>query len=248
MNRRIVCKVSALSGDVMLGNEASRDLWVRRTLASLPAGSSILDVGAGEQPYRSSAAHLVYAAQDVANYDGQGSGAGLQTGTWDYSGLDFVCDLLDIPEDKLYDAVLCTEVLEHVPDPVAALEKITRLVRPGGTLIITAPFASMTHFAPFHFSTGFNRYFYETHLKRLGCEITTLENNGGFFNYVGQEVSRSKRAYKQYVGRPAPLVERAIVGLAASILQRWAARDNKASPTPSAELATFGWHVIAKKT
>ena len=229
-------------------NETYRDLWVRRTLVAIPAGKALLDVGAGEQPYRSSANHLIYSAQDSANYDGHGSGEGLQTGTWDYSGLDFVCDLMEIPEDKTYDAVLCTEVLEHVPDPCAALDKLARLVRPGGTLIVTAPFASMTHFAPFHFATGFSRYFYETHLPRLGFEITSLENNGGFFDYVAQEMGRSKRVYRTHIDSRPPLLERAIVKLATSVMRRWAKRDaGKHQGRGSAELATFGWHVIATK-
>lgn len=227
-------------------NEVARDTWVRRVLADVPAGSSLLDVGAGEQPYKSSARHLVYAAQDIANYDGTGSGVGLQTGSWNYEGLDFVCDLLDIPEDKSYDAVLCTEVLEHVPDPVAALEKLARLVCPNGQLILTAPFCSFTHFAPYHFCTGFNRYFYETHLGRLGFDVRFIANNGGFFDYVGQEIARAKGVYKRYIGKRPPFLERLCVQLAATIMRRWARRDQKTA-FGSAELATFGWHVIAVK-
>src|SRR5207249_5992906 len=38
-----------------------------------------------------------------------------------------------------FDIVLCTEVIEHTPDPRAALREVTRLVRPGGTLVVTTP-------------------------------------------------------------------------------------------------------------
>lgn len=231
-----------------LGNQASREQWVRSVLASIPAGQSLLDVGAGEQPYRSSASHLTYLAQDVARYDGLGSGEGLQTGSWDCSKVELVCDLLDIPEDRQYDAVLCTEVLEHVPDPVAALKKMARLVRPGGRLIVTAPFASFTHFAPYHYATGFSRYFYETHLPDLGFEITTLENNGGFFDYLAQEMGRSKTVYRTYMGKRPPVLDHALMKLASAIVRRWARRDQMAArERGSAELATFGWHIIATK-
>ncbi len=130
-------------------NESSRVAWIERTLAKLPAGARILDAGAGERPFRRFCSHLNYVSQDFAGYDGQGDGAGLQTSTWNQEGLDFVCDITAVPQpDASFDAVLCTEVLEHVPDPVAALRELSRLVRVGGHLVLTAPFCSLTHFAP----------------------------------------------------------------------------------------------------
>ncbi|MFN3644594.1 MAG: class I SAM-dependent methyltransferase, partial [Gemmobacter sp.] len=103
-----------------MNNEAFRRAWLARTLAALPAGSSLIDVGAGECQYKPLCAHLDYVAQDIAQYDGRGDAVGLQTGAWTFAQIDIVCDLLDIPEDRQFDTVLCTEVLEHVPDPVAA--------------------------------------------------------------------------------------------------------------------------------
>jgi SAM-dependent methyltransferase len=38
-----------------------------------------------------------------------------------------------------FDVVLCTEVLEHVPDPLAALRGLRRLLAPGGTLVLSTP-------------------------------------------------------------------------------------------------------------
>lgn len=38
-----------------------------------------------------------------------------------------------------FDLVLCSEVLEHVPDPGRALLEIARILRPGGTAIVTTP-------------------------------------------------------------------------------------------------------------
>src|SRR5206468_2559034 len=104
---------------------------------------------------------------------------GLQMTAWDYGKLDIVSDIAAIPEpDGSFDAILCSEVLEHVPDAVKVIGELARLLRSGGTLILTAPFNSMTHFAPYHFSTGFSRYFYEHHLPASGLTIEELSHNG----------------------------------------------------------------------
>lgn len=224
----------------LMTNEEFRFAWVRERLKEIPDGFSILDVGAGECLYKPDASHLSYVAQDLAQYDGRGNGAGLQTQSWDTSQIDIVCDLLDIPEDTLYDAVLCSEVLEHVPDAPAALRKISRLVRPGGRLIVTAPFVSMTHFAPQHFATGFSRYFYEYHLPRAGLTITRMDANGTMFELAAQEFDRGLDLVATYSGRPLNSLERRLAGR----LTRKIAAFGRVYPQASA-VGLFGWNVLA---
>lgn len=53
-------------------------------------------------------------------------------------------DLEAMPfEDESFGTVLCTEVLEHVPNPDKALAEIRRVLRPGGILIGSVPARSM---------------------------------------------------------------------------------------------------------
>ena len=224
-------------------NAATRDAWVAQALAALPAGARLLDAGAGECQYKKHCGHLKYVAQDNAVYDGKGD-TGLQTGSWDFSQIDIVSDILDIPEpDASFDAVLCTEVLEHLPDPVRAVDEMARLLRPGGTFIITAPFWSLTHFAPYHYATGFNRYFYEFHLGRLGFDIVEMTPNGNFFECVGQEVRRVAEMADRFAGgdKPTPL-ELNAMQVVLAMVERMSAHDSG-----SPEMLHFDCQVRAVK-
>ena len=147
---------------VGMQNESNRIKWLEKTLKKIPKNSKILDAGAGEQQFKKFCSHLNYVSQDFAQYNGDGDGKGLQTDVWDQTQLDIVCDIIAIPEpDNSFDAVLCTEVFEHLPNPILAIKEFSRLIRYNGYLIITSPFCSLTHFSPYHYSTGFNSYFYE---------------------------------------------------------------------------------------
>jgi SAM-dependent methyltransferase len=224
-------------------NAATRDAWVAEALAALPAGARLLDAGAGECQYKKHCGHLKDVAQDVAVYDGKGD-TGLQTGSWDFSQIDIVSDILDIPElDASFDAVLCTEVLEHLPDPVRGLDEMARLLRPGGTFIITAPFWSLTHFAPYHYATGFNRYFYEFHLGRLGFDIVEMTPNGNFFECVGQELRRVAEMGQRFAGGDKPTqLELHATQIVLAMVERMSARD-----TGSPEMLHFDYQVRAVK-
>jgi SAM-dependent methyltransferase len=237
--------LTADQGQYVVGtkNAATRDAWVAKVLAELPAGARLLDAGAGECQYKKHCGHLKYVAQDVAVYDGKGD-TGLQTGSWDFSQIDIVSDILDIPEpDASFDAVLCTEVLEHLPDPIRALDEMARLLRPGGVFIITAPFWSLTHFAPYHYATGFNRYFYEFHLGRLGFDIIDMVPNGNFFECVGQELRRVADMAQRFSGgdKPTPL-ELHATQVVLAMVERMSARD-----TGSPEMLHFDYQLRAVK-
>ena len=43
-----------------------------------------------------------------------------------------------LPED-LFDLILCTEVVEHIPDSQAAITQMHRLLKPGGVLVLSTP-------------------------------------------------------------------------------------------------------------
>lgn len=223
-------------------NELLRDRWLGKTLKKIPAGLTLLDAGAGESQYKKYCSHLNYIAQDFGQYNGDGD-VGLQMGNWDNSKLDIVSDITAIPlPDASVDVIMCTEVFEHIPDPLAALKEFNRLIRPGGYLIITAPFVSFTHFAPYHFATGFNRFFYEKHLETNDFMIEELEKSGNYFEFLGQENRRIKSIALKYTNHKINFFEKVIIHLNLYILQRLSRKDKGSS-----ELLCYGIHVFARK-
>lgn len=56
-------------------------------------------------------------------------------------GTFYVADIRDLSfiASQTIDNVLCTEVLEHIPDPTRCIEEFFRVLKPGGNLLITVP-------------------------------------------------------------------------------------------------------------
>lgn len=225
-------------------NESNRQTWLKETLQQLRPDSRLLDAGAGQLKNKPLCSHLDYVSQDFCTYDGATdstfSNSGLHAGAWDTADIDVVSDITEIPlADESFHAVLCSEVLEHVPDPVAALGELCRLVEPEGKLILTAPFASLVHMAPFHFSSGFSQYWYRYHLRLNGFTIEELVPNGDWFSLLQQEVSRLGSQERSLRSWTWPMA------YALSVLFDGYYRlrpDNGDS-----ELACFGWHCLATK-
>jgi len=230
-----------------LPNDKRRHEWVQKALKALPAGIRLLDAGAGERRYKPFCSHITYVSQDFGKYDGKGDGKGLQMGTWDTGGLDIVSDITAIPEpDASFDAILCSEVFEHLPDPLLALKEFSRLLKPGGTLILTAPFCSLTHFAPFHFYSGFSRYFYEHHLPLLGFKPLSIESNGTYFDFLMQEMFRVPIIVKRNgkgLWRAAGAILWGFVFLLGAPLLLLLKQCN----VDSQDILCFGYHVIATR-
>jgi ubiquinone/menaquinone biosynthesis C-methylase UbiE len=173
-------------------NSNQRDNWIKKQLLSLPKGYSILDIGCGEQPYRKYCDHLSYVGQDFCEYNGVGDGKGLQNEKWMVKA-DIVSESENIPvEDESFDVILCSEVLEHVHDPISTLEEIDRIIRPGGIVLITTPFTSMTHQSPFFYCTGFSENFYKFHLNRYNLTIT---RNGNYFEWLAKQINSLQLQY-----------------------------------------------------
>jgi len=221
-------------------NESNRQAWLTRALANVPSGQRILDAGAGELRNKVHCSHLDYISQDFCQYKGgEVEGVGNKK-AWDTSMINIVSDITAIPElDESFDVILCTEVLEHVPEPTHALDEFQRLLKKGGKLILTAPFASNVHQAPYHYCTGFSRYWYEHHLHLRGLEIVELAPNGDWILWLRQEIRRLGGLERQRGNWAWPL---AYVYFLLGLLY-----FKIRAHTTTDDVACFGWHVVAVK-
>ncbi|MCO6450100.1 MAG: class I SAM-dependent methyltransferase [Caldilineales bacterium] len=117
--------------------------WVTRPLATVRAWSwqppppppgRLLDVGCGSGAYGASMMRLGWQVDGIEPDAGAAElarQAGLRVQTGDI--LD-----IDLPEST-YDVITFWHVLEHIDDPVAALQHVRSALRPGGLLIVESP-------------------------------------------------------------------------------------------------------------
>lgn len=224
-------------------NEHSRDRWVALQALRIPADAAILDVGAGTCLYREFFRHCRYLTQDACQLKPR-----QLRGQSGYGQIDFVSDIVSIPIDsEAVDVVLCTEVLEHVPEPIRAVEEFARVLRPGGRLLLTAPLGSGLHQLPFHYYGGYTPQWYERFLSLYGFEDIDVKPNGGFFEHFGQESQRFAKLLSPRHGRsnlrywPIWIVSVPLFGWVMPVICAML------SPLDTTHEFTVGYHVSATK-
>lgn len=241
IENKIICKREVF-GD--FSNSTIRDQWIINKLQEIPSGKTILDAGAGMMRYKPYCGHLQYIAQDFGKYDPFSAPTGLhENKAWDTSGVDIICDIIDMPlEDGSVDAILCSEVLEHLKNPILAIKEFGRILKKEGVLILTAPVCSLTHQASHYYSNGFSEYWYRENLKDYGFVVEEMSPNGNYFKYLGQELFRIKDMAKQYCHKELTNEELKNIMACMKTVSALSATD-----TVSYETLCFGFMVVARK-
>ena len=118
-----------------------------------------------------------------------------------------------------FDVILCLDVLEHLPDPTQAVQDFSRWLRPGGLLVVSAPFYLVTPD-------------YSTHLesnRRFSGDVKSLFQPFGFRLFDGDPMWLPMVLQKEPVGPESPRVgwlKRYLVGLTGGFL--WLGRHTSA--------------------
>jgi len=112
------------------------------------------------------------------------------------SNLDFkVADLRQLPfNDNTFDAILCTEVIEHIDDDCRALSELSRVLKPAGRLILTTTATtgiSRQHQQDFHHArAGYQPEALALLCERSGLHVVGMRPYGLFFGRLAWRLNR----------------------------------------------------------
>lgn len=108
-----------------------------------------------------------------------------------YEPVDYVGNCWNVEEkSNFFDAILCTEVLEHVPYPVETIKEVSRLLKTDGLFILTIPCISIRHMDPHWFTPGFSDRWIEYHFKKNQLSIVCLNAVGSYRSIIISELFR----------------------------------------------------------
>lgn len=148
-----------------------------RSLAPNITGKT-LDVGCGTKPYE--------------KYFGSSEYIGLEVESTihrEYTKADKFYDEKDFPfADSEFDSVVTNQVLEHVFTPDAFLSEINRVLKKGGTLLLTVPFAWDEHEQPYdyaRYSSFALRFLFEKNGFEIISGVKSANNLSAIFQLIG---------------------------------------------------------------
>ncbi|MHB1297042.1 MAG: class I SAM-dependent methyltransferase [Gemmatimonadaceae bacterium] len=148
-----------------------------RAVIERHARGRVLDVGCGHMPFRASA---LASADTYEGLDVEARAEGV-------THLGDAQDMTAIPNDA-YDTAFCFEVLEHLPRPGRALAEIARVLRPGGTLLLSAPHLSRLHEEP-HDYFRFTRHGLRVLMEDAGLEPVEIAPHAGLLSFLAHQLS-----------------------------------------------------------
>lgn len=125
----------------------------------------LVDIGCGVRPYQHCFAHCRYVGLEVTQESPHGSAR----------RPDVQFDGRTLPlRDGSTDAILCTQVLEHVFEPSDFLSELRRVLKPGGRLLLTVPFVWDEHEQPFDYAR-YTSFGLRHLLQKSGFRVLVLD-------------------------------------------------------------------------
>lgn len=156
--------------------------FVQQAAQSLQPGQRMLDAGAGDGAYQRFFSHVTYESADFCQVDKA------------YAPMTYVCDLAAVPvESERYDLILLTQVLEHLPNPQLVLTEMLRLLKPNGTLWLSAPLFYEEHEVPFDFYR-YTQFGFKQQLTQAGFQVEQTQWLEGYYGTLAYQADLAVRS------------------------------------------------------
>lgn len=214
--------------------------------AAVTRSARVVDVGCGESPFRDLLEPELYVGIDRSPRTRTGDPA-------------VIADAAQLPvATAMFDGVLCTEVIEHVPDERALAAELARVARPGAQLLLSSPFVHGLHEVPFDYrrltSIGLATVLSEAgwHVEEVlsigGPLVTSLDSFVRWMNSKCRSLSR--RLFRTGSGpdvavqRGSAAMQRRLAWLALRLPRSHVGRIDPMAPSPS---LTLGYVVLARR-
>lgn len=154
-----------------------RGLFIHIKMLAAKQTGRLMDFGCGRKPYRNLFTHVTdYIGVDIE-----------QTGhDHTNSQIDVFYDGKTLPfSADSFDAVFCSEVLEHVFNIDEVLPELSRVLKKDGKILITVPFCWNEHEIPYDFGR-YTSFGIKHLLEKHGFSIIEIHKSGHFSQVISQ--------------------------------------------------------------
>jgi len=183
-----------------IGSRLMCDLVAAQYQAQLPghARGRLLDLGCGKVPLYGAYAPLVSEVTCVDWAPGE--------------HIDRHCDLTQpLPfEADRFDTIILSDVLEHIPEPALLWHEMTRVLAPGGHVIMNVPFYYSVHAHP-HDYYRYTNFALERFVRTSGLRLVQLQAFGGI-NEILADLLAKALSKAPGVGPPLAISLQALAG------------------------------------
>jgi SAM-dependent methyltransferase len=158
-----------------------------------------------------------------------------------------LADALSLPfAPASFDAVLVSEVLEHLADARAALAQIARVLKPGGRLLITVPFLYPIHADP-HDHERCTDVEWRARLAATGFAVTSIEAQGRCWTVLADALRVVANEGIVGMGLGTRIRRRLLAGLVRMLRPRAVRWDASSEVERNRALAAYttGWGIVA---
>ncbi len=209
--------------------------FLERQLGRLDQQASLLDVGAGRGDFNALLSNRRVISLDI----------------YPYPEVDLVCDLTLANPFKpgLLDAILLMNVLEHVYETRTFLTALSKLLKPGGLLIVAIPFMVKMHQVPVDYVR-----LTEFSLQRLALDYgLALDELEGYYDpifFLAEGTGNLRNAYLPVLTRGRRIGARFLLSgiqLLAGGLRRLIGPGRAQPPDKVRSLAPTGYQVVYRK-